>query len=152
MAYCDLTTGVCPECNEAGEPHWLRNCSKTFSLRSVRPQGPGTQLYDLFQALGVNPKYSRCKCIQRMNQMNRWGAVGCREHFEKIVGWVDEEYKTITWTELLDVTAHLLATRLVFSINPIHPLRSLVDLAITLDERSVLERAGSLSTIPQSVG
>ncbi len=30
------------------------------------------------------------RCTDRINQMNAWGPLGCREHLDEIVGWLTE--------------------------------------------------------------
>lgn len=59
--------------------------------------GPGDCLHKaILRWVGEGPT-RECGCTDRINQMNAWGASGCREHLGEIVGWLEEEAKKRGW-------------------------------------------------------
>ncbi len=63
-------------------------------------RGPGDYLHDaILKWVGEGPT-RECGCTDRINQMNAWGVVGCREHIEEIVDWLVEEASKRGWWKL----------------------------------------------------
>jgi hypothetical protein len=62
--------------------------------------GPGDYLHDaILYWVGEGPT-RECGCQDRINQMNRWGVSGCRQHFEEIVAWLMKEFTTHKWVTI----------------------------------------------------
>jgi FkbM family methyltransferase len=62
--------------------------------------GPGTELHELFEALGIKPKAS-CACEARRRQMDLWGIEGCQLNRQSILDWLKESYAESTWGEAI---------------------------------------------------
>jgi hypothetical protein len=54
----------------------------------------------MFSQVGVSSREG-CNCDLHIDQMNRWGVEGCREHREEILGWLREGAKNYGWLEKL---------------------------------------------------
>lgn len=57
--------------------------------------GPGAELKSLLASLGIRTT-NGCKCNVRARQMDLWGVVGCREHFDEIAKWLCEAAEETT--------------------------------------------------------
>lgn len=59
--------------------------------------GPGTELKKMLDTIGIkeNPN---CDCNGRRVSMDKWGVVGCREHFDEIKGWMVEGAERWGWS------------------------------------------------------
>jgi hypothetical protein len=73
-----------------------------------------------------------------MNQMDRWGVAGCREHFDEIRGWLIEAQAQASWFDKIRATGNAVAGGI--PIDPLDVAGSLVRLAI---ERAETTGAGS---------
>ena len=84
----------CTRCGKiavTGRPHHIRTC---------KLKGPGDYLHDaILKWVGEGPT-RQCGCQDRINQMNAWGSIGCREHLEEIVDWLMEEAAKRDWWKL----------------------------------------------------
>ena len=73
---------------------------KTFKISTspeTKPIGPGDHLHALIiQFTGESTKLG-CGCKDRINQMNRWGVVGCTKNIDRIVTWMQEEATKRGW-------------------------------------------------------
>src|SRR5262245_42478936 len=56
--------------------------------------GPGVELIQILRQLGA-PDCERCKEYAR--QMNGWGAEGCKERRNEIIGHLEDERQQLTW-------------------------------------------------------
>lgn len=56
--------------------------------------GPGTELVAILRTLGA-PECDRCKEYAR--QMNGWGASGCEEKRNEIIGHLEDERRKLSW-------------------------------------------------------
>lgn len=90
---------------------------------------PGTQLKKLLARMDIHPTPD-CPCIEHMEQMDEWGVVGCRIHFNTIIDWLVAGYKEWGWGAVIRYAAAGLMDGLAFQLNPFHPITSLVKLAI----------------------
>lgn len=108
--------------------------SKAASLPS---HGPGTELAKILASIRIHANEG-CGCKSRIDQMNRWGVAGCRENFETIVAWLDEGQHQWHWTSKIAIGWATLTSGLAFEIDPLHPFRSLVQLAIDRAESAAL--------------
>lgn len=104
-----------------------------------KPGGPGTELMAIFKKLGIKPHDQRaCQCAARATQMDAWGVAGCRQHRGTILAWLEEAYRSATWSETIWAGAKSLITR-----GPLS-LAGLLEQAIGNAERKQL---GSLDGI-----
>jgi glycosyltransferase involved in cell wall biosynthesis len=92
-------------------------------------KGPGTELQKMLKTLGINPKPS-CDCNGKAAQMDFWGASGCREHRETIIGWMRAGQEKWGWTEKLRAAANAVTSGLAFQLDVLDPFPSLIDEAI----------------------
>jgi len=63
---------------------------------------PGTILHNLIKKYFGEDVTGDCQCGSHIEWMNAWGPVGCREHLDEIVGWLQEEaiqrgWKSAKW-------------------------------------------------------
>lgn len=94
--------------------------------------GPGTHLKGIFRELG----FEACPiCQGRAAQMDNWGAAGCREHFEEIVGWLRETAGRLGWAERFALVGRATASGWLLKVNWLDPIPSLVEEAIRRAER-----------------
>jgi hypothetical protein len=96
-------------------------------------RGPGFELHQIFGSLGVEMQ-AGCSCRKRIKQMNAWGAAGCREHFQEIVDGLKKDQDKYSWGTKFRAAMGTVKTGLVFRINPLDPLPSLVEEAIRRTE------------------
>lgn len=66
--------------------------------------GPGDELKAMLHEIGIQST-TACQCQTKMNQMNAWGADGCRQHFNEIVGFIRDGAKSFGWEEPLRIKA-----------------------------------------------
>lgn len=92
--------------------------------------GPGTELRNLLKKLGITETCG-CNCPVRVAQMNEWGIDGCRANIATIYGWMNEGQANFGWIEKARAATAAVSTGLAFRLDPLRPLSSLVDLAIT---------------------
>lgn len=125
-AICQGTV-LTPEKCEAYRQNWLTMDPQS---KPTPKNGPGTELSKLFDQLGIEANFG-CKCPARIQQMDRWGVEGCKDHIQTIYGWMTEGQVKYGWSTTLMAAANAVTTGLVFELNPARPLYSLVDLAIS---------------------
>lgn len=53
--------------------------------------GPGKVFKQVIQLITGETPNSKCKCLARARQMNKWGWVGCWANRETITDWLCEE-------------------------------------------------------------
>ena len=93
---------------------------------TVPTEGPGTELKSLFGELGLVGKGCG-SCNDRAWLMNVWGAQGCREHRDEILGWLREQQAKLGWLETLAAGARLATVSLVHQVGPAGVASWLVD-------------------------
>jgi hypothetical protein len=77
-----------------------KSASNQRFFRNCRVKGPGDYLHDaILKWVGEGPT-RECGCTDRINQMNAWGAKGCKEHLEDIVDWMMAEASKRGWWAL----------------------------------------------------
>jgi hypothetical protein len=102
-----LNKFVCPNCGVervTKAKMWFNQCGvqpASNLLPAERPyliiKGPGDYLHDFINRwIGKRPNVG-CQCKSRIQQMNIWGPVGCKEHLEEIVTWLIEEADKQKW-------------------------------------------------------
>lgn len=116
----------------------LKERQKNRPIPRVKPKdGPGNDMEQLLTELGITtPPNCPCKMVKAM--MNRLGPDGCREHIDEIVSKMQDNSHLVTWRQKL--TATVKSVPLVFKgkINLLHPIRSLVLIAIErFEQRTV---------------
>lgn len=76
--------------------------------QEIRPwpigYGPGTELKAILASIGINPSV-HCSCNARMRQMDEWGIEGCEEHFDTIIGWLEEKAAEWGWVKAAEAAA-----------------------------------------------
>lgn len=151
--------------------HWPVYYGLTLLARDPEPRpkkeitpwplgkGPGTELKAILSSVGINSS-PNCSCNRRMAQMDDWGVDGCKEHFDEIVGWINEsavqwgwskaaEQKVLessepihqlTMTEKLGIGWKSLMSGIAFQVNWLDPYPGLVTEAIRRAEESEKDR------------
>lgn len=94
--------------------------------------GPGRELTRLIRETGLKEK-AQCQCDRRARQMNEWGIEGCREQTNTIAGWLRESFEQLGWREKLSAAAALAG-----KLDWLHPVESLIELAISRAEAKTL--------------
>ena len=81
-------------------PAQCNNCPvrRAIGEKRIVFAGPGSNLLELTSELELKPS-SNCDCHARAKQMDEWGASGCKEHYEGIIGWLKESFKEVTWAD-----------------------------------------------------
>ena len=114
--------------------HWSAYYGMTLLARDPEPRpkeqifpwpkgyGPGTELKAILASVGINPT-PNCSCNARMKQMDVWGIEGCKEHFDEIVGWLNESAESWGWVKAAE-------KKVIESEEPIHQLTMAEKLAI----------------------
>jgi hypothetical protein len=77
-------------------------------------KGPGTELKSILSSVGINSS-PNCACNRRMAQMDQWGVKECKEHFDEIVGWINESAVQWGWSKAAE-------QKVLESSEPIHQL------------------------------
>jgi len=91
--------------------------------------GPGTELKKILATLGITHQPG-CDCNAKAVQMDQWGVAGCRENFDKIVGWMRDGATRWGWSARLLAGAKAVTSGLAREINWVDPFPSLIQLAI----------------------
>ena len=104
------------------------------------PSGPGTKLKLLLSSVGINPP-PECECNVRAAVMDEWGVEKCKAEEATIVGWLKEGATKWGWTSLFTAGLRSLFSGLAFKLNPTDPIPGLVQEAIRLAEKEVVETA-----------
>ena len=108
------------------EPTGLKPSPRIFT-------GPGDCLREIISQLGLGTAW--CEgCVGRAKQMNVWGVDGCRKNFDTIVGWMNEQYRGVTWGQWSLAATKALSSGLIFSLNLLDPCRSIVEEALRRSE------------------
>jgi hypothetical protein len=76
--------------------------------------GPGTELVEMLKQMADGDDCPTCPL--RAAQMNIWGVKGCREHFDEIVGWLQESADKLNLIQYLAAGAKAAATGLPLTI------------------------------------
>lgn len=142
----DLYQYVCKDCGftlTSGLPDLQVYCGcRQENIPAVHPAvaeshfyqfgllGPGAFMLMLIQSLDVAP--ADCQCNMRAHQMDLWGVEGCQEHLDEIVGWLRMEFKRLGWINRLKVRKNAVLNGMVFYINAVNPVPSLVKESIRL--------------------
>jgi hypothetical protein len=126
------------KCAEADTPR-IRidvhgDCYKRYqaSLRreTMPDDGPGTELHNMLHAAGIRPTGCAGKCHARMQQMNKWGVEGCREHRAEIIAWMRGSYREFTVREKLSAAKGAVASGLAPSLISRDVFGAMIDEAI----------------------
>lgn len=118
-------------------PQWkiIRQHNHQYGLtilgcqESDYPQGPGTELHDILESIGIKPPLT-CECFQRMTAMNDWGIDGSIAHRDEIIAWMRDGQVNWGWREKMLAAGKAITTGLAFNINWLDPFPGLVDLSI----------------------
>lgn len=97
--------------------------------------GPGNELAQILHTLRAGQMGMACNV--RRQQMNEWGADGCREHRGEILGWLRENYAKTPRQVRLMCLLHALASGFPRS------LAGLLDLAIRRAEAATVIQSSS---------
>ncbi len=91
--------------------------------------GPGTELKALLSSLGIGGDKC-CGCAMFANAMDEWGVEGCRKKMNAILAHVGKQAKATSWQKWLKAIAIGTASSLAFRVNPLDPVRGIVNEAI----------------------
>jgi len=106
--------------------HWQEYYGMTLLAREPEPRpekeiepwprgyGPGTELKAILSSVGINSG-ANCSCNKRMAQMDEWQVEGCKEHFDEIVGWINESAVAWGWSKAAE-------QKVLESTEPVHKL------------------------------
>ena len=106
----------------------------------IKGHGPGSELWKLLESLGVKHEVN-CGCLQRAEQMNAWGVVGCRAARADIVAWMKANQDKYKWTAFVTAAAKAVTTGVAWRLSVLDPFGSLVDEAIRRAEAWAAEHA-----------
>lgn len=116
----------------------LKERRKNRKIPTVKPKdGPGTQLTQLFAELGIKVTPT-CSCKSMAGKMDRNGIEWCRENLDTIVTTIQENAEFVTWSQKLTATVKSVPLVLKGKINLLHPIRSLVLIAIERFEQKAV--------------
>lgn len=96
---------------------------------SAPADGPGTELKAMLAEIGVEA-WEGCGCESLADDMNRWGAEGCREHRQTIVSHLKRKAGELPLLDLVKTPARVLRGSWAEAISILDPWGSLVDEAI----------------------
>ena len=141
---CDFNNSElqCPHCKYvARAANWQRNCPVLRNREAVKQrvenrQGVGTELESILEKLGLE-KYEGCECRSVIAKMNRHGPKWCRTRKVWIVSKLKKAKQATGWNLQLKAAAKTFTSGLIFSIDPMDPLGSLVDESIRRYEQKV---------------
>jgi hypothetical protein len=95
----------------------------------VTAHGPGHELRLLMSQLGIRPKRN-CDCVTYARRMDLWGVTGCRERLGEITSHIEANSDKYGIGDRFTAAYWAVATGIALRINPLAPVRSLVELAI----------------------
>jgi len=111
--------------------------------------GVGQEMLLITEELGIKPP-KNCTCKQIARMFNRMGIENCKSHRAFLVNEVMKNYERWKWTEKFQLIAagqKLLASGITLEIDPIHPIKSvvesLIDEAIRRAEANIAENKPS---------
>ena len=76
--------------SECPPPDTPTSGGKTMPTKTT---GPGTELANLLNMIGINSKEKGCQCKSHARRMDREGPQWCRDNIETILGWLQKEAK-----------------------------------------------------------
>jgi hypothetical protein len=121
------------------------NCGPMAVVPS--PEGPGTELRLIMDALGVRP-LKNCGCTKFAAWMNEMGVDDCRAAREEIAAKLQAKSVEFGLDTFLTAGLRALTSGIALRINPLHPFLSLVDLAIERASHDLPRRAPQTSQPP----
>lgn len=92
-------------------------------------KGPGAELKKLLASIGIEPNKG-CDCNAKAGIMDVWGVEGCELRFDSIVHWMTEGHEKWGWKDKLSAGFKSIITGMVWTMNPIAPMQSLIRKAI----------------------
>ena len=98
-------------------------------------EGPGTNLWNMLSDLGVRHT-PNCSCEILMDLMDELGPEGCRREYKNLLHVMRKNKEGYGWSDYLRAGTNALLKGRVFKykINPLDPLPSLLNAAISLTE------------------
>lgn len=90
---------------------------------------PGSELRRITNALKI-PELPGCSCKKVAAEMDKKGCDWCRQNVGYIVGKMRENYKLMSWDQVLAAATNAIASGIAVKVNPLNPFESLVLLAI----------------------
>jgi hypothetical protein len=116
----------------------LKERRKNRKIPRVKPtDGPGTQLTQLIEELGIKVPPT-CSCKSMAGKMDRNGIDWCRENVDNIVQVIRENSEFVSWASTITATVKSVPLVLKGKINLLHPIRSLVLIAIERFEQKAV--------------
>lgn len=111
------------------------------AVRSVPSHGPGTEFFVLTQELQVEAPTDidgkeLCNCPEIRHEMNFLGVEGCRSERERLLVKIKANVPKISWLVKLRAAKLALLSGLAFKLDPLDPIGSLFDEAVTRAENN----------------
>lgn len=110
-------------------------------------EGPGTNLWNMLSDLGIRHTQN-CSCKILMDVMDGLGVEGCRREFKNLVHVMRKNRKEYGWEDYLRAGASAVLKGRVFKyrLNPLDPIPSLLNAAISLTEEQEEKCQSSLGS------
>lgn len=103
--------------------------SVTEIRNDVTGEGPGTELKQVFESLGIRQK-SGCLCNIILRRMNNAGPEGCRSQRNELVEQIRTNATQFGIRHWAGAAARAVASGIAFRINPVDPIPGLFDEAV----------------------
>lgn len=113
-------------------------------------QGPGTELALLIASLNV-PAPIECECKSRAIRMNAWGADGCRDNLDEIVGWLRTEARIYDRRYWIVAAYFAVRTGVAWRLYWPDPMPSLVLEAMRRAQRAPSRQVNKYADCPATV-
>lgn len=133
-----------------GMQSWLRRHLGPADAVPIAGAGPGRELAMLLAQLRAGSMGPSCQ--GRAEQMNRWGAAGCREHRAEIIAWLKESYDKASRLDVFMCGLHAMRLGVIWRLRRRDLLGSLVDLAIKRAERNAERGMRSAELLDPAAG
>ena len=100
----------------------------------ISGSGVGSNLWRLLEQLGIKHD-PECSCILLALLMNELGPEGCRQNAPHLLKLMRKNQKRFGWGTRIRAASRIVSNGMVFSINPLAPLKSLLGIAIKQTEQ-----------------
>lgn len=108
--------------------------SDAIFCECIKPgSGPGTELTKLLKQLGAKPN-SSCNCKAKAAEMDRLGAGGCQREKDRLVAWLKDAYRGLSWHDVAAFGARAVASGLALKMLAGGPAEWLVEEAVSRAE------------------
>lgn len=116
--------------------------NRPIRMRPPKLSGPGTQFRQLLSEIDLH--LPGCEgCQGTMSRMNRAGVEGCKEQRAQFLAEIKSRAKSVNFSKRLTAAWTAVQTGLCWSLNPLDPIGSLYDLAVSRAEKQDASQAPS---------